>query len=74
MGEKKELRAVQLLQVFSWIANITGILLIIFNAADFTTENMNLMVGMGFLIAGMGIFFIMSSVFQLLHVNNRERL
>ncbi len=32
------------------------------------------MVGMGFLIAGMGIFFIMSSVFQLLHVNNRERL
>ncbi|MGN7470891.1 hypothetical protein [Brevibacillus sp. SAFN-007a] len=64
-------RAADMLKWIAWTAIVIGGLLMAFTASDFRSENLPLMVSIGFLIAGMNIF-IMSTVFRLMNLRKKE--
>ena len=63
--------AIKVLHRFSWLAAIAGLLLVLLNVTDFSSENLALMVGIGFLIAA-GNIYLLSTVFHLMLVRTER--
>jgi hypothetical protein len=63
--------AIKVLHRFAWLAAIIGFVLVLLNVTDFSSDNLALMVGIGFLIAG-GNIYILSTVFHLMLVRTER--
>ncbi|KLH98156.1 hypothetical protein ABE237_07710 [Brevibacillus formosus] len=64
-------KAADVLRWMAWTVLFAGAVIMAFTASDFRSENLPLMVSIGFLIAGMNIF-IMSTVFRLMTLKRTD--
>jgi len=64
-------KAADTLKWMAWTATIIGALLMAISVSDFRSENLPLMVSIGFLIGGMNIF-LLSTVFRLMNIRKQQ--
>ncbi|MFS0558158.1 hypothetical protein [Brevibacillus sp. 179-C9.3 HS] len=64
-------KAADVLKWMAWTVLFVGAVMMAFTASDFRSQNLPLMVSIGFLIAGMNIF-IMSTVFRLMTLRRND--
>ncbi|MCM3786310.1 hypothetical protein M3231_25520 [Neobacillus mesonae] len=70
--DSQAVRMVFMMTVMAWVALITGVVICLFNLHALTNSNMGIMVGIGFLVGSVYIYFI-GKAMGLLDLHRKDR-